>query len=271
MPRTLLCFHAHPDDECIATAGVMARAADAGHRVVLVVATRGEHGEVQPGVLDPGETLADRRVQELHRSAEILGVARVALLGYVDSGMMGAPTNEAPGSFWTADVDEAARRLAAILEEERADVLTTYDEHGNYGHPDHIQVHRVGQRAAELARVPRVYQATMNRDHVLRNMARARAQDVEGPEPEVDVTTLGVPEAAITTAVDVRPWLDRKRASMRAHASQIAESSFFLTLPDEAFAEAFGTEWFVREGAPPRPPGAWERDLFEGLDGEEGR
>src|SRR5215471_13482370 len=120
---TLVVFHAHPDDEAIATGGVMAKAAQDGRRVVLVVATRGEHGEVADGYLDPGEQLWERRVQETHASAEILGVSRVAFLGYVDSGMIGTPENEAPESFWQADVEEAAQRLAAILREESADVL----------------------------------------------------------------------------------------------------------------------------------------------------
>src|SRR5918997_5598527 len=124
---TLVTFHAHPDDESIATGGVMAKAADEGHRVVLVVATRGEHGEVAEGFLDPGEELWQRRVQETLACAEILGVARVEFLGYVDSGMIGTPENDAPDCFWQADVDEAAHRLAAILTEEQADVLTAYD------------------------------------------------------------------------------------------------------------------------------------------------
>src|SRR5918911_2965022 len=127
---TLVTFHAHPDDESIATGGVMAKASDEGHRVVLVVATKGEHGEVDEGFLEPGEALWERRVRETQACADILGVARVEFLGYVDSGMMGTPENDLPESFWQADVEEAARRLAAIVEEERADVLTAYDENG---------------------------------------------------------------------------------------------------------------------------------------------
>ena len=112
---TLVCFHAHPDDESIATGGTMALAAEAGHRVVLVLGTRGEQGEPVPGVLAEGEALWERRVVETHRAAEILGVERVEFLGYEDSGMMGEPTNENPACFWQADVEEAAERLAAIL------------------------------------------------------------------------------------------------------------------------------------------------------------
>src|SRR5215471_16303366 len=168
---TMVSFHALPDDECIACGGVIRKASEQGHRVVLVVATRGERGEVPEGFLADGEELWQRRVAETHASAEILGAQRVEFLGYTDSGMMGTLANSAPGSFWSAPVDEAAKKLAAILEEERADVLTCYDDIGGYGHPDHIQVHRVGMRAAEMAGTPRVYQNTMNRDHLERGRA----------------------------------------------------------------------------------------------------
>ena len=146
---TLVCFHAHPDDEAIATGGSMARAHADGHRVVLVVATDGAHGEV-PDDLGPGETLADRRRAETDRSAEAIGIDRVAFLGYTDSGMTGWESNQHAGAFLQADIDEAAARLVDVLREESADVLTIYDWHGGYGHPDHIQVHRVGRRAAEF-------------------------------------------------------------------------------------------------------------------------
>ena len=245
----MVSFHAHPDDECISCGGVMRAAADAGHRVVLVVATRGEHGEIVPGVLSEGETLPERRVRETHAAAAVLGVARVEFLGYVDSGMVDTETNGAPGSFWSADVDEAARRLAEILREEDAEVLTVYDRIGGYGHPDHIQVHRVGRRAGELAGTPRVYEATTNRDEFRRMMAVARAvgEDV----PEIDSEAFGSPASALTTRVDVTPWLAAKRAAMRAHRSQIPDDSFFLSLPDDRFAVAFGTEWFIRVGGDP--------------------
>ncbi|HKN96071.1 MAG TPA: PIG-L family deacetylase [Pseudonocardiaceae bacterium] len=259
---TLVSFHAHPDDECISCGGVMRKAADEGHRVVLVVATRGENGEVPDGFLADGERLWQRRVVETQHSAKLLGVSRVEFLGYVDSGMMGTPTNDAPGSFWTADVEEAAAKLVAILREESADVLTCYDDIGNYGHPDHIQVHRVGMRAAELAGTPRVYQATINRDHVLRGM-RAMAEaglEVELPDPEEN-PQFGKPESEITAVVDVTAYTDVKRAAMRAHASQISEESFFLAMPDDAFRNAFGTEWFIRPG---QGPGITETDIMAG-------
>lgn len=264
MPHTLVTFHAHPDDEAIATGGVMARAAAEGHRVVLVVATRGEVGEVADGFLDDGEELGQRRVAETHASAEALGVSRVEFLGYRDSGMVGEPTNDAPDSFWSASIDEAAERLAKILREEAADVLTVYDANGVYGHPDHVQVHRVGIRAAELADTPRVYQSTLNRDHVKR-MAESM-QHIELPEgvemPDVDELDMGVSEDRITTTVNVREFVEQKRAAMTAHASQIDEQSFFLAMPLETFREAFGEEWFIRHGAPSE---LRETSLFEEL------
>lgn len=270
MPHTLVTFHAHPDDEAIATAGVMAKAASEGHRVVLVVATRGEHAGFGHQLLAEGEDMSQRRVDETRRSADILGASRVEFLDYVDSGMMGTPENDADGSFWSADVDEAAQSLAKILEEEQADVLTVYDDHGNYGHPDHIQVHRVGVRAAEMAGTPVVYEATINRDHVRRmleeQISGGNAELPGGLDPEdlpdPDDSTFGSPESIITTTVDVRDFVDRKRAAMVAHESQIAESHFFLKMPLDTFREAFGYESFIRRGVAPETR---EKDLFEAL------
>ena len=170
---TLVCFHAHPDDEAIGTGGTIARAASLGHRVVLVVATGGEYGEVPEDLAD-GESLTDRRREETMRSAEVLGISRVEFLGYSDSGMTGWDGNNRPEAFMNAPLNEAAERLASILSDERADVLTTYDWHGGYGHPDHIAVHRVGHRAAELAGTPNVYENTMNRDEMDRFIKLAR-------------------------------------------------------------------------------------------------
>jgi LmbE family N-acetylglucosaminyl deacetylase len=260
---TLVSFHAHPDDEAIACGGTLAMAAEAGHRVVLVTATAGECGEVPDGFLAPGETLGERRQNELADAAAILGVARMEILGYRDSGMIGTKENEDPSCFWQTPVDEAAARLARILAEERPDVFTIYDEHGNYGHPDHIQVHRVGVRAAEMVGVKRVYECTMNRDHFRRLMARAAElgfREVSDlPDIEDISDDMGLPEEVLTTAVDVSSHLDVKRRAMAAHASQIAENSFFLALPAAAFAAAFGTEWYRQRGA---PPGIRETELL---------
>lgn len=264
---TVVFFHAHPDDESIATGGTMAKLAAGGHRVVLVVATRGEKGEVDDGFLDPGEDLGSRRERETASSAAILGVSRCEFLGYVDSGMMGTPENDTPECFWRADVEDAAARLADILRDEAADVLTVYDENGNYGHPDHIQVHRVGLRAAELAGVQRIYESTVDRDYFRELMRRSRELGVE-ELPEGETTTadqefdIGVPGHLVTTRVDVREFLDRKRLSMQAHASQIAETSFFLNMPPEAFEATWGTEFYIRHGA---PVGTTEDSLVDDL------
>ena len=259
---TLVTFHAHPDDEAIACGGTMARAAAEGHRVVLVVATRGEHGEVDDGVLRPGETLAQRRTEETLAAADALGVARVEFLGYEDSGMIGTPENKAPTSFWQADVEEAAGRLAAILTEEQADVLTVYDDHGAYGHPDHIQVHRVGVRAAELAGTRRVYENTAHREYFISLVSETAGL---GDLPaDLDLNELGSPGHLITTTVDVTDYLDHKRRAMAAHASQIGETSFFLSMSPPVFAAAWGREWFIRRGV---PEGTREEWLFDGGPG----
>jgi LmbE family N-acetylglucosaminyl deacetylase len=259
---TLVFFHAHPDDESISTAGTMAAASASGHRVVLVCATRGEHGEVVDGVLADGEQLGIRRTTETFAAAAELGVHRVEFLGYLDSGMVGEPENDHPGSFWQADVDRAAHRLAAILEEEQADVLTVYDDHGGYGHPDHIQVHRVGVRAAALAGVPEVYEATMNRTAMVEGiMAQVEAGLIDldewgGPDPSDPASQeFGSPVEIITHGVDVTAHLVAKRAAMAAHASQIAPDHFFLAMDDDTFATSMGTEWYIahgveRDGAP---------------------
>jgi len=263
VPYTLVTFHAHPDDEAIATAGTMARAKKEGHRVVLVVATKGELGEFAPGSLAPGEDLTARRVAETRRAAELLGVDRVEFLGYHDSGMAGEDTNHHDHVFAQADVEEAAARLAQLLREEDADVVTFYDDHGGYGHPDHIQVHRVGVRAAELAHTPRAYESTMNRDYIRELIARNRDQfpeESDAPDP-TEMDDFGSPSSIITTTVDVRDYVEQKRAAMAAHASQIPPDSFFLSLPIEHFREAFGYEWFIRRDA----RDTRETWIFEGL------
>src|SRR3954464_5800619 len=167
---TLVCFHAHPDDESISTGGTLARASAEGHRVVVVIATNGDFGEV-PEDLAEGETLVDRRRAESGRSAEALGVHRVVWLGYKDSGMTGWEQNSDPESFLQAPVEEAAEKAPPVLREEHADVLTVYDWHGNYGLSDHIKVNVVGHRAVEIVGVPRVFEATITQDHIVSKIA----------------------------------------------------------------------------------------------------
>ncbi|MEV6611021.1 PIG-L family deacetylase [Kutzneria sp. NPDC051319] len=259
---TFVTFQAHPDDESITVGGTMRKAAGEGHRVVLVVATGGELGEIPEGLLAEGETLVERRAAETQAAADVLGVKRLEFLGYHDSGMMGWEQNSAPEAFWNASVEEAARKLAAILVEENADVITFDDDNGGYGHPDHIQVHRVGRRAAEIAGTPRVYQHTSNREESYARWRRY-AEETGAEIPDFDGHEFGKPAAELTARVDVTRYAEAKRAAMRAHVSQISEESPFLAMPEKHFAETFGTEWFIREG---QGPGITETDLLAGLD-----
>ncbi len=267
---TLVCFHAHPDDEVISTGGTIARAAAEGHRVVLVVATNGDHGEV-PDDLGDDEGLVDRRRAETEASAAALGIDRIVWLGYSDSGMTGWEQNADPASFHRADPEEAGARLAEVLREESADVLTIYDWHGNYGHPDHIAVHRVGLVAERLVPSVRVLEATMNRDAFVRMIEAVResgaltpggddADEFDPNGPADDGNPMGMPEAELTLAVDVSAHLDAKRAAMRCHRSQIEDTSFFLEMPDEAFAQAFGVEWFIEHDVAPPYRTGWVFD-----------
>lgn len=248
----------------------MRRAADEGHRVVLIVATNGEFGEV-PDDLADGETLADRRKKETDASASTLGIDRVVWLGYRDSGMTGWDGNADPDSFHQADVDTAAQRVADVLTEERADVFTHYDWHGTYGHPDHVKVHVVGTRAAELVEHPmRTMQATANRDAIVAMISAARESGVDMGSPDTesdddfdpggpadDGNPFGEPEAVLTLSVDVADRADAKRASMRCHRSQITDTSFFLEMPDDVFTMAFGREWFIESDRTPPYREGW--------------
>ena len=267
---TLVCFHAHPDDEALSTGGTMARAHAEGHRVVLVVATNGEHGEV-PDDLAPGETLVDRRRSETAQSAAALGIDRVVWLGYRDSGMTGWEQNADPESFLRADVDEAGGRLADVVRDEAADVLTIYDWHGNYGHPDHIKVHTVGVRAAEIVadELPglRVFEATLNRDAITAMIAAAAEagtvafgdeEDAFDPNgPADDGNPFGMSEAELTHEVDVADYVGAKRNAIASHRSQVTDTGFFLTMPEEMFANGFRREWFIERGREPGMRPGW--------------
>ncbi|WP_326824791.1 PIG-L deacetylase family protein [Streptosporangium sp. NBC_01756] len=246
-------FHAHPDDEALLTAGTMALLAAEGHRVVLVVATSGERGQAD---LEPGEALAAARIAELYKSAAALGCARVVNLGYGDSGLApggGIADDRPDNAFIDADAEDAARRLAAILTEEDADLLTTYDPAGGYGHPDHVQVHRVGGRAAELAGTPIVLEATVNRDPLLKGLRLVRRF-----YPQLDIRAFEQaysPGKEITHRVGVRRFARQKRASMAAHASQATGADtrtlgVMLKVPHPLYRLVFGTEWYVRRGLP---------------------
>ncbi len=273
MPHTLLAFHAHPDDEALLTSGTLARAVAEGHRVVVVVATDGELGLTSADFRDAPEGLGGRRLDELRESARALGVHRVEYLGYADSGMGPEMLPDPPGKrrFIAADVDEAAERLAVLLREEAADVLLTYDRNGGYGHRDHVRVHGVGARAAELAGTRRVLQATVPRNEILRGI-RLAARVYRFP-PDFDVASFEraySPRAEITHRISVRRYASQKRASMRAHASQAAVDggadrtlAAFLRIPRPLFDLVFGREWYVDPSRPPGSPVA--KDVFDGL------
>jgi LmbE family N-acetylglucosaminyl deacetylase len=272
MAYTVVSFHAHPDDEALLTAGTLARAAAEGHRVVLVSATAGEVG-LAASSFGTRDTLAAHRRAELERSAEAIGAVRVEFLGYGDSGLDGrAVPADGVQAFARAEVEEAAGLLAQILRAEHADLLTSYDPSGGYGHPDHLQVHHVGARAAELAGTPVVLEATVDRD-LLRRAVRLAGLVYRFP-PEFDREAFEhayAPRAALTHKVDVRRYTDRKRASMAAHASQASADSgdrtlaALLRLPGPLYRRVLGREWFIERGRTPAHP--LLDDVFASLRG----
>ncbi|MFG3223323.1 N-acetyl-1-D-myo-inositol-2-amino-2-deoxy-alpha-D-glucopyranoside deacetylase [Kitasatospora sp. NPDC048194] len=294
--RSLLLVHAHPDDESIGNGATMARYAAEGARVTLVTCTLGEGGEViprdpahptaagreYPRPQDGGDALGAYRIGELAEAMRALGVTDVRFLGgpgrYRDSGMMGVPDNDAPGCFWRADVDEAADHLVAVIREVRPQVLVTYDENGGYGHPDHIQAHRVAMRAYELSadpahrpelgaawRIAKVYWNRMPRSVIEAGLAETAA---EAPFPGVarpaDVPGV-VPDEVVTTVLDGTAYAGRKAAAMAAHATQITVDGAFFALSNDLGQPLVATEYYqlVRGQAGPERP---ERDLFAGLD-----
>jgi LmbE family N-acetylglucosaminyl deacetylase len=252
-PLTIVAFHAHPDDEALLTGGTLARAAAAGHRVILVTATGGEAGLADAASTAAG--LGQVRTAELARAATALGVSRSVLLGYADSGLDG--TEGGPGSFVRADLVDAAERLAAVLVEERADVLIGYDEHGGYGHPDHVRAHDVALLAAGAAHTPRILQATVDRD-LLRTALRIMRLLRLGRTIEAPGSTDGyLPREQITHRVDIRAFTAAKRAAMAAHVSQAGSPdgadrtlALLLRLPVPVFRLVCGHEWYAEVGAP---------------------
>jgi LmbE family N-acetylglucosaminyl deacetylase len=256
---TVVFLHAHPDDEAIFTGGTIALLTAAGWRVVLVVATGGELGEPHEDALGPAHLAAVRR-QETERAAGVLGIDSVHYLGYHDSGMPGDPANRAAGSFWTADGDEVAERLASVLTAERAAALVVYDEGGIYGHPDHVRVHRVGHVSATRAGVDIVYEATVDREYLHFVETHLVHEAILTGDLGLVRSHVGVPTVEVTNTINVAPVLERKRGAMAAHASQIPETASALQLPVDRFAAVYGWEWYVRRG----PAGPLE--ALEALD-----
>ena len=267
---TLVSVHAHPDDESLLTGGTLARAAAEGHRVVLVVATAGGEGLTRTQVGAIG-TLAERRIAELHRAADALGVASVRLLGYDDSGMDGLAGRDGL-AFARVDVERAAHHLAGVLQAERADLVTIYDPAGGYGHPDHVQVHRVGVRAAELAGTPVVLEATVDRALLRRVLRLLNTLRLSPPDWRPDRFSAAYTDrTCLTHRVDVRHYAPHKRAAMAAHSSQAAADvgvrtlAVLLRLPRFLFRRVLGHEWFVERGR--QPGGPLLDDIFATLRG----
>jgi N-acetyl-1-D-myo-inositol-2-amino-2-deoxy-alpha-D-glucopyranoside deacetylase len=280
----LLAVHAHPDDEVIATGGVLAKAAAAGLRTMVVTCTDGSRGEVVGEGMDPAEVLprlAEVRREELADALAVLGVDEHAFLGYADSGMAGTEGNDDPASFWRAPVDEAVGRLVAVIRRFRPAVVITYDAFGGYGHPDHIQAHRVALLAVEAAGMPvlypdagpawdtpKLYLATIPRSGIAAFNGFFAAAGM--PSPFGDSTDpadipMGAPDEVITTVVDVRAHLEQKQRALQAHRSQIAPDSFFMQLPEPLVEPFYGVESFIRRHSAVPVPAGSEHDLFEGL------
>ena len=292
-PRRLLLVHAHPDDECISCGATMAKYAADGALVTLVTCTLGEEGEIVVPELahlaaDKEDGLGRHRIGELAAACEALGVRDHRFLGgpgrWRDSGMMGEPTNDRPDCFWQADFTDATREMVALVRELRPQVIVTYDENGGYGHPDHIQAHRVAVAAFEAAgdpsrwpeagepwQVAKLYYTAMPRSVLQQGIDMMREMDqslFEGVENAEDLP-FAVPDELVTAEIDGRDHLDAKMASLRAHASQISVDGPFFALSNNIGQKAFGVEYFMlargERGAGSGPQGR-ETDLFAGLD-----
>jgi N-acetyl-1-D-myo-inositol-2-amino-2-deoxy-alpha-D-glucopyranoside deacetylase len=248
--RRLLLVHAHPDDESIYTGATMARYVAEGAHVTLVTCTLGELGEIIPPSLahlaaEKEDRLGEYRIGELAAACAALGVTDHRFLGgpgrWRDSGMMGTAGNDDPRCFWRADLDQAARALLDVIAEVRPQVLVTYDANGAYGHPDHIQAHRVAWRACELA---------------------GAAGNIRSPAKFYATAALGSVPGLVSTEIDAGACFGQKLTAMRAHATQITVDAPFFALSDGVRRPASGTEYYTLL-AGPRGPGNREHDLFD--------
>lgn len=275
----LLAFHAHPDDETIAMGGTLAKYAKAGHEVIVVTATDGALGEVH-NYEDPEPIrarLPEVRAEEIKAALEILGVENHEFLGYRDSGMMGWEENLHPNCFWQADPQAAAARLVQLIRTYQPDVMTIYDPHGGYGHPDHINVHRIGIDAFyasdDIMRFPlregespwRASKLYMNAWPRRRMVAWAEMRLASGQIDEETAGRMrqsGVPDELVTCWVNIEGFIDAKIDAIRAHHTQIPPDWSMLMVPDDRKTEVLGTEAFVRVFG---VGGAGESDLFAGI------
>ncbi|MFF3749728.1 N-acetyl-1-D-myo-inositol-2-amino-2-deoxy-alpha-D-glucopyranoside deacetylase [Streptomyces sp. NPDC002018] len=287
--RRLLLVHAHPDDESINNGATMAKYAAEGARVTLVTCTLGEEGEIIPADLahlaaDREDGLGTHRIGELAAAMRELGVTDHRFLGgpgrFRDSGMMGLPQNDRENAFWHTEVDEAAAHLVEVIREVRPQVLVTYDPKGGYGHPDHIQAHRVAMRAAELAArrayrpgsgaphaIDKIYWNRVPRSVATEGFERLRAAGAGFPGvAEIDDIPGVVDDSEITAAIDGAPYRERKAAAMRAHATQIAVDGPFFALSNDLGQPIFAAEYYqLAHGVSGAPAGERESDLFAGV------
>lgn len=284
--RRVLFVHAHPDDETVSTGATMARYAAEGAHVTLVTCTLGEEGEIHvPALAGLAAAAADQlggyRLVELERACAALGVTDHRFLGgagrYRDSGMMGLPANEHPRAFWGADLDEAARHLLEVIREVRPQVVVTYDEIGGYGHPDHIQTHRVTMRAVELAVAAGIGPAKVYWSAIPRSVLEAGLAQLAGSSDNpfagverVEDLPFGTPDDKVSTQIVARDeHAAAKMAAVRAHATQIPETSWLYTVASNFGAEFMGKEYYsigIGSPGPGAGPYGWEEDLFAGLD-----
>jgi N-acetyl-1-D-myo-inositol-2-amino-2-deoxy-alpha-D-glucopyranoside deacetylase len=288
-PRRLLLVHAHPDDETIATGATMAKYAAEGAHVTLVTCTLGEEGEILVPELahlasDRDDGLGQYRITELEAAMKALGVADHRWLGgagrWRDSGMMGEPTNDNPACFWRADLDEAIGDLVAVMREVRPQVVIGYDDNGGYGHPDHIQAHRVAvgafAAAGDAAKYPdrgepwapsKYYEAVVPNSLLQRAFVTLKEMGEEAPfgvsAPE-DLD-FGVPDEVVTTVVDARDYLPNKIEAMRAYPTQIEVDGQFFALSNDVGQGAFGVEHYVLARGQLGAPHGVETDLFAGV------
>lgn len=282
-----MMVHAHPDDESIVTGATLAKYAAEGVDVTLVTCTLGEEGEIIPEDLahlasDREDALGEYRVGELDKACLALGVRDHRFLGgpgrYRDSGMMGAPTNDHPRAFWGADVEETATRLAEVVREVRPHVVVTYDEYGGYGHPDHIQAHRVTRRACLRAaersmpgtswQVRKLYAVAQPISRIEEAIARLReASGPFTPPTRVSDIARGTPDEAVTTRVDATDHWAAKALAMRAHQTQITVSGERFALSNGIAQEIDAVEYFtlLLGPAPRTSRGEYETDLFAGV------
>lgn len=294
--RRLLLVHAHPDDETIGSGATMAKYVASGAQVTLVTCTLGEEGEILIPELshlaaDQSDELGKHRITELAAAMAELGVTDWQLLGgpgaYRDSGMVGTPPNDRADCFWRSDVLEAAKHLVKIIRQKRPQVLVTYDDFGGYGHPDHIQAHRVATYARDLAAAPSFATELGSPWHIEKvywtafpvsvmragiEMLKAAGEDTGFAAQDPDEIPFACPDEFVTTAIDGAEFSDQKLRALRAHATQISTEEGFFALSNNLGSQVMGTEYYrlvAGEIAGPFDEIGREQDLFNGIASSE--